>query len=417
MLSAYLQALTHKGKMQLDIKGEKVVDVVAFIPSFASILIQYHPDFVANVAGFSTVSAMYNQYRPRTIIRDLEDKFFTILSNIDKAYVTKEGRFLTRVEKKWNNFYSHKIPTDAFGHIGGVMKNFVQQTRSYVIDFTNVFDWKDGQFGKSNSCWWGTYADSIPTFQVGGGYAIRFYEDVDDQVGIGRCWILPKYGSLIFFNCYGIEISDVKTIMDKLLRQDLDIDFEFKMIDLVNSKNSNVPYLNGGSGFLYTTSDNRKLLVKSKEVININLPIIVMENCINCGKSIRDMFNDYYKLNGDTLCASCLEHQTTKCDYCNKFFLKSVCLHVQDSNKTACQKCVKKLHSCKRCGTLQESEMINEMHICNTCYNYVSDIYNNSLLNAKIVSDASDVINTFSRTYRLDWTDHNANYRTEGTDR
>jgi hypothetical protein len=68
------------------------------------------------------------------------------------------------------------IPDNIMGIMGDVLQALInKEGNSIFFDFTNDFDWEDGEFGKSGSCWWGQYSDSLPTFEQGGGWCIRFY--------------------------------------------------------------------------------------------------------------------------------------------------------------------------------------------------------------------------------------------------
>ena len=75
-------------------------------------------------------------------------------------------------------------------------------TTEYIVDFTDVCDWRPSQFGeKETSCWWTDYDELRMSFFNGwGGSAIRFYDE--NNRGIGRAMIHGDNGSLFFFNFY-----------------------------------------------------------------------------------------------------------------------------------------------------------------------------------------------------------------------
>lgn len=381
--TAWLQSLKDQGKMKIDIKGTKSVDMKAFSVAIAELLAAHHEDFLIEFYGRAHPR---DDYGLRTIIDNLASKIVACMDS--NEYVNRNGKFLIRLGKYWKQNYRVMLPSNLLGHVGGMMQNYVFQSREHVVDFTNVFDWPDGHFGKEGSCWWKSAAESLPTFQQGGGWAIRFYANMRDRTGIGRTWILPKYHSLIFFNTYGTQISEVKNVMFELLKS-YDTEFEFRMIEAYNSHNENIPYINGGSGFVITTPDNHKMLDSDKERVNVSLRVVTLPKCIVCE---RKMFHDEVKEIADGIvCEYCYKRHTKMCSYCNELHLEHAVKVLSDVQKNICNVCEadNPVHYCRRCNN-HNAECSENVRYCNKCYKVVSKTIVNSANSTESLSEISD---------------------------
>lgn len=88
----------------------------------------------------------------------------------DLSFVNKKGKLLKRFAKWYKSEYDEEISNGQMGILGDILQYHIQESgKPMFVDFTDIFDWEDGQFGKSGSCYWGLYSESIPTLQEGGG--------------------------------------------------------------------------------------------------------------------------------------------------------------------------------------------------------------------------------------------------------
>lgn len=164
--------------------------------------------------------------------------------------VNKQGKLLKRFAKHFKESNGYKLDDKLAGLIGDKLQYYLsKESKVYYADFTDVINWRDGQFGKYDSCWWGQYSDSQEAFISNGGWGIRFYENEEDENGIGRTWIYPKDGMLMCFNSYGVERPNVSKVIKQVYKQS-GIILHYKAVELSNSGNIEIPYINSGTGFV-----------------------------------------------------------------------------------------------------------------------------------------------------------------------
>ena len=128
--------------------------------------------------------------------------------------------------------------------IGNTLGQSFNGHQYHVIDVTQVFDWDDGDFGDSGSCFWDDMSWCRRTMEEHGAYAFRLYgsgrsyapsgfeEDVHElitQCGVNvndvynryaRCWAAvdkPKGGMVTIFNTYGISESRMARVLANFL--------------------------------------------------------------------------------------------------------------------------------------------------------------------------------------------------------
>lgn len=97
-----------------------------------------------------------------------------------------------------NGFYSRVSPTGT----------------DVWFDVTKTFDWRAGEFGDPNSCYWGSKTWCKNLLEQYGAFAIRLYTH-DGKAGLGRCWVvdtnvvasLPGASGYVLFNAYGAVLE------------------------------------------------------------------------------------------------------------------------------------------------------------------------------------------------------------------
>lgn len=302
--------------------------------------------------------------------------------------VNKSGRILKRLAKYAKSNHGYEFTASELGIIGDRLQYYTSKNGfDLFLDFTQTFDWRDGQFGKSGSCYFGCYSDSIPTLANNGAWAVRYYRDMNqsDYNGIGRTWIVIKHNRLYGFNSYGIERPKVsKTI--KAIFAGHGVELRYKTVSLSNSQDENIPYINGDSGFVLSQEDD----TVEHERIDLNLECVYEDSreCASCDCRIRG--DDYHEHDDEYYCNSCFEDRFSSCEMCNEYHENDDINRVEDDRYSyLCDRCVSYLgfRSCYECGEYTraytttedtcneycESCAENHLTTCNECDNYFAD--------------------------------------------
>lgn len=294
--------------------------------------------------------------------------------------VNKQGRLLKRFAKFFKQENGFPLTDSIMGIMGDRLQYHVsQETKTFYVDFTDSIDWEDGQFGHSDSCWWGCYNDSVPAFENAGGWGIRFYanENQEDSNGIGRTWIYPKNGVLLGFNSYGVERPKVSKVIKSIYKEH-GIVLHYKAINLSNSFNSDIPYINSGTGFVlypegvepeesydlgieYESEDSYRCYscnrrVDSDDVFCAN-DEVWCEHCYNerfsscerCGETYEN--DDLHRMNGEYYCEHCISRLGgQQCEHCNQYFTDGIV--TEDSDEFYCESCAE--NHCTYCETCEK---------------------------------------------------------------
>lgn len=358
----------------------------------------FWPSFVMKIYTTQKLEQMYinnipenNAYGLRSeisadyLLKDLLNKFQQDGDSLD--LVNKQGRLLKRFAKFYKENIGLKLSDEVQGILGDTLQYFInsQSVRTYVLDFTDSIDWEDGYFGKFGSCWWGTCSDSIPTFENGGGWGVRFYADLDDRRGIGRTWILPKYDMLLCFNSYGVDRPQVSKCIKQIFARE-GITLHYKKVEIRNSYDSEIPYINSGTGFiLYFDGVNEDSLDDNYDV---DLEIIRDETkstCDNCGDRYDN--DDLYFINGESYCESCKDRLFGYCERCEEYLDQNEINRVDHRNYTyLCDSCIEHLGmaQCTNCEIYTSDYIItdednvycencNHFDYCESCDTYHED--------------------------------------------
>lgn len=268
------------------------------------------------------------------------------------VFVNGKGRLLKRYAYFHKNKTGQAIPDNVMGIVGDCLQSIItsENTVKYFVDFTNKFDWDDGDYGKSGSCWWGLYSDSLPTFEENGGWCARFYDENGN--GIGRTWIYPNNNVMLGFNSYGVERAKVSKVIKKIFLSH-GHELHYSTCNIENSHSSNIPYINGGTGFVLYTEETQPY-----SEYDLNMRVVEgepFEQCENCRCRI-NMDSGYYNVVGDYIyCDNCTRQLFSYCDKCGEFCDKDEVHKVADSSYRydyACEYCAARigLYGCSDCG-------------------------------------------------------------------
>jgi len=202
----------------------------------------------------------------------------------------KQGRFTKRFQAE---MYKRgiKLNPSAMSSIGNAFNECMVRTRTYYIEITNNFSWRDGRYGKEDSCWWGTYSASRDTLYNSGGYGILFYPDSDRTSvfdGIGRVWVFPNSDeSLVVFNAYGVGDKESAGVVCQLMHDMTGRVWSYAKRDIFTNVNGPVPYINGCSGYIVYPKDDPMASENTLCDFDIVNGIFTMSPiCPNCGVTV-----------------------------------------------------------------------------------------------------------------------------------
>jgi hypothetical protein len=278
--------------------------------------------------------------------------------------VNKKGRLLKRFARFYKDNTGKVLTDSQMGIIGDKLQFFISQdgSKDYYVDFTNVIDWDDGQFGKDDSCWWGCYDESKDIFTDNGGWGVRFYRDIEDEQGIGRTWILPRNGMLLCFNAYGVQRANVSKVLKSLFAEH-GIILHYKRIGLYNSCNSEIPYINGddssGSSGSFVMYPEPMQESDIQEKYDLNMEVETQEHCRNCGDALGEY--DTNRINDYCYCDDCTNSLFSSCDNCNEYCdIDDV--HATDDDQYLCRWCAERkgYELCEDCGKYSQETITTE---------------------------------------------------------
>jgi hypothetical protein len=285
--------------------------------------------------------------------------------------LNKKGRILKRFANYFKRETGCQLDNSVLGIIGDKIQYYLnQESHDYYIDFTDEIDWRDGQFGKSDSCWWGCYSDSRPTYTQHGGWGIRFYrsENPSYDNGIGRTWVYPHDGMLFCFNSYGQTRSEVSKVIKEVFAKH-DITLHYKVIEISNSCNSDIPYVNGGSGFVLYPHGMTENEIPDE--YDLDMEHVRIHSCDSCGRELDD--DNCYSYDDNDYCERCYDRYFRTCECCGETYRKDD-IHSttgESDYSELCEYCANR-HGyvlCVNCGQYTQSHSTdeNDNDYCERC--------------------------------------------------
>ena len=119
------------------------------------------------------------------------------------VWKTTRGTLPKRMAAFWRK-RDIKLPVDAIAQLGNLANAHTEKHSEHVIDFTQDFSWRRGDFGDDGSCFWSERLGAKEMLNNMGAYAIRFWEPGDECNGLARAWLVPREdeGFFVLFNAY-----------------------------------------------------------------------------------------------------------------------------------------------------------------------------------------------------------------------
>ena len=266
------------------------------------------------------------------------------------------GSFSKRVGRYVRSTTGKKVSSQHLGTIGSLVEQHsnLLDEEDFIIDFTDKFDWKDGDFGDEESCFWGSNDEALQKMEEGGVLAVRFFTHslcYDEYRGYARAWMFPtfvkKRRCFIVFNGYGLQTSQIVNIVSPFLK------CAYKNVPLKNNAiDGGLIYINGGSGFLL--GERSVISSVKKWDMKIKTSDIV---CGMCGAYVE--YEDSYEIIDNIIyCHKCFSKRFFECDGCGNIEKRKNISFVYLGGQYYmyphhyCKQCIThvSIPQCKKCG-------------------------------------------------------------------
>jgi hypothetical protein len=257
-------------------------------------------------------------------------------------------------------------PDDVVSQVGNLAATHSEKYKLYKMDFTQNFNWDDGDFGDAGSCYWGENSGArlnmLPSM---GAYAVRFYDC--NGYGDARAWLVPCWGKnnekfYILFNPYGRYTGyDMARVIA------FHWGVSYKRTGLCNEgSSSGLLWINNAIGYAIGSADilpdNWDFECEEEECEEEGSAY-----CNNCELPLYNIEDFYYDPNGCVLCDDCYSELVRMCDVCGDNIWKENALKVYDGT-VVCGRCAEKdFVECVECEKLWPKNMCFD-EVCNRCH-------------------------------------------------
>lgn len=272
------------------------------------------------------------------------------------------GTFPKRASKYFYKTHQLKSPEAFLARLGDLAKDHTANECTYYFEFVNSIDWRPGDFGDPNSCWWTNYSEARDCLTDNGGLAVRFYEAGEDDdggdVGKGRAWLAPYKDMYVLFNGYGF--NNATRAIAKLLSEFFGL--SYKRVDLDNYNDT--MYINDDSGYIIGPID----VISTITSVELEMGD-AGEKCESCGRRLNED-NTYTTPNGmHSYCESCYGEHYTSCEQCGEDHEVGDMTEADGSDY--CPRCIQRYFTqCSVCETYhrdRDDTEIDGNHYCEDC--------------------------------------------------
>lgn len=344
--------------------------------------------------------------------------------------LTKGGTFPKRVSHFMYSQRKIKLTAEQMTQIGNIAKRHTTNNSEFVFDITDAFDWRAGDFGDANSCYWNSSRFARKLLKFYKARAIRFYNPQNPEKGMARAWLAPlseailqdsngtqiklskeqRENAIVVFNGYGHETQRCARVLSTHLK------LNYRQVALSNFGQTNgTLWINH-----YTTNEGGRVASASfllggvdliEPVRNIDLRfdqnLVDAEDCAGtCGRRFRPremhhIHNHYYcsscytalfftcnhcqdsglrsesrlvvigtlrGLKNETWCQNCLSREAFICTNCHEAHSLNIKIEPEESTDPWCRSCfVSNYKRCETCEIWKPVSEINKAGICKTC--------------------------------------------------
>jgi hypothetical protein len=265
--------------------------------------------------------------------------WYTVPECIGYQYVVPKGEYCGSLVKRLRRYLHRnlapelfaKITSDVLGHIGSIVGEY--QNAKVWFDFTDRFDWCDGDFGDGGSCFMsktGCRYWMRERLEEHGCHAIRFYDELGN--GKARAILVPHEGGLVVVNSYGFSLLKTARIVSSI------VGMPYRKVQVANNDDTAGDfYLNGGDGFVISNDACEVYDEDGSDTIDFGLDCSrPCDHCSNCDCELSD--DDTIVVDGETYCRDCVNY----CESCEEYHTgENTTVH------TSCSRTIEVCDSCR----------------------------------------------------------------------
>jgi hypothetical protein len=292
----------------------------------------------------------------------------TIREHVDLSRLaTPEGKLLKRLTKWVKEHYNYTLSTAESNKLGSAIS--WHNPGEFTYDIVDYCDWNAGDFGDSDSCFWGGRSQAKDIIFENGGLAIRFYDKEGE--GCGRCWAMPTDEGWAVFNAYGSELEMVKTRLEILYPA-----ARSRFVRLSNMGDTGgLLYINNGTALLLSERDVSHVTRIDLEAGGENVEI-----CDECNGYIYDDDGTWIEGEDITVCQRCYDRYYSWCSCCDSNVRHSDMVGLNARYRAGgwtrgevfvCESCAERYTECSECGYYIKDtdpiEYINDECVCGYC--------------------------------------------------
>ncbi|MFA5936512.1 MAG: hypothetical protein WC822_01395 [Candidatus Paceibacterota bacterium] len=316
----------------------------------------------------------------------------SVITHVGNEWCNKEGTFLKRIAKAMKRHRGISLSPSFMGKLGDTARKYCPKQTEVTWDCVTRFDWNDGDFGDSGSCFWGSHKEDRLGLERDKAVAFRVYREGE---GYGRCWGLPvggQWDKAVFFNAYSGQY-DLSLLWFGRVISDI-LGLYYRGVAFT----SNV-YVNGDKGTLVGSQED----ISRTASVHVHVNVQPELTCDMCGEPIDDEGGGY-TVDGDqqwcddcasnyaSMCSDCEEMKSgdltqvggedsdsyvcdscignyTKCEECNEFYPNDDVKDVGCSHEThnVCKDCLDTLTECVGCSEARPDHSLNDDELCDDC--------------------------------------------------
>jgi len=247
---------------------------------------------ISKVIAVMMIEHMHNMHKSSGFFAPA--KFYR---DIEWRWMADRGSLTRRISRWYNDQYSMNISPISLSAIGNIVRDEILKNQDYHIDFTSRFNWNDGDFGDSGSCFWSSNVRARDGMQQSGKFiAVRFFKRSDygknypghltvspsrhmfyteenryAYSGYARAWICKEFIPLkdklypvwILINGYGVATKQIASIVAAFHNQSV------KPIYVTNNTNLHGGLYINGKGYLIGPES----LIKNQSQYDFGVPL------------------------------------------------------------------------------------------------------------------------------------------------
>ncbi len=289
-----------------------------------------------------------------------------------------QGKIVTRLDR-WAKEKRGALTAYDKEYLGDVAARHHIQAGPVYFDFTNRFNWFDGDFGDEGSCFWGDREEARKLLEEAGVFAMRIYDPAcapQQLHGIGRAWVMPYSRYHVLFNgymnhqLYGRAHTDDITFTLGLLFA-LFMDQDYRLVRLLNNGDDcGTIYINGARGIIVGQTED------IESIQELDLGIEEGHRDCYCSNCDNEMDEPHYCPDGDLVCGYCFDDLCCTCGWCNTTIWTQDAYYPDFYDDGLCARCYSRIiASCTKCDTehwKSELRSVSEDWLCPDCWDEIA---------------------------------------------